>query len=107
MGGTKMTISIGDKIPNVDLGIMTQDGPGIIDILAMSLGPKKILYDFAKIELTDQWVSKENESIKLNLSLGVHTIRVKYKTTSHPGVSTVEVVSNQMKFKILPPFSFY
>jgi len=80
-------------------------GPEAVDILAMHLSPKKIRYDFAEIKLTDQWLSKEKESIKLNLSLGVHAIRVKYKTMSHPRVSTVQAVSNQIKIKILPPKS--
>jgi len=90
-----------------------QNGPGIIDISAMSLGPKKIRYDFAEIELTGQWLSKEKRSHKLNLSLGVHTVRVKYKTMGQHGTltvkggskSTVEAVSNQIKFEILPPKS--
>ncbi len=90
-----------------------QSEPGYISALVMFLPPKKIRYDFAEIKLTDQWLSKEKESVKLNLSLGIHAIRIKYKTMPDSRLATVktvsnttvEAVSNQIRFKILPPKS--
>ncbi|NBX07974.1 MAG: peroxiredoxin, partial [Proteobacteria bacterium] len=35
-----MTVSVGDKIPDVKIGIMTDDGPGVTDTGPMFAGRK-------------------------------------------------------------------
>ena len=40
-----MTISIGDKIPSVDLNIMTGDGPGAISTDEIFAGKKVAVFD--------------------------------------------------------------
>jgi len=84
-------------------------GPVLVDISCTGLGPKKVQYDFLEIKLTENWVLKESSGEKdksqiIPLSLGAHTIRVKYKTYIHEGTE-IEAISNSLKFKIIPPRS--
>lgn len=82
-------------------------GPTLDDIFCAGFGPKKVQYDFLEIKLTENWVLKESSGDKgksqiIPLSLGTHTIRVKYKTTYTHG-EEIEAISNSLKFKIIPP----
>jgi hypothetical protein len=83
-------------------------GVTVIDILSANFSPKKVQYDFLEIKLNENWVLKEplkqeNQKQSFSLSLGVHTIRVKYKTMYTSGGTETEAVSNSLKFKIIPP----
>jgi hypothetical protein len=83
------------------------DGPKAADIFSAEFGPKTVQYDFLRIKLPDNWVSKEfspqdNKSQPLGLSLGAYIVRVKYKTMPMPESPATEVVSNSLKFQIIP-----
>lgn len=78
------------------------NGPMAVDISTGGFAPRTVQYNFLKIKLPDNWVSKEdNKNQPLNLSLGFHVIRVKYKTMSNRESQEIEVVSNSLKFQII------
>jgi hypothetical protein len=86
------------------------NGPIVADISLGRFAPRTVQYNFLKIKLPDNWVSKEfspqdNKSQPLNLSLGFHIIRVKYKTMFNSESQETEVISNSLKFQIIPPKS--
>jgi hypothetical protein len=79
-----------------------------VDILSAIFGPKTVQYDFLRIKLAENWVLKgfslqDNKSQPLNLSLGFHIIRVKYKTMPMRESPATEAISNSLKFQIIPP----
>jgi hypothetical protein len=84
-------------------------GPGPFEIQGVRIDPKKVYYDIIQIELSENWIlkgisQKENEKIHLNLSSGLHVIRVKWKMNLLPERTSVTVVvSNSLKFQIIPP----
>jgi hypothetical protein len=79
------------------------NGPQVIDFNSAAFSPKTVQYNFLKIKLPDNWISKKDNKNQLpNLSLGDHIIRVKYKTMPMPESSAIEVVSNTLKFQIIP-----
>jgi hypothetical protein len=82
------------------------NGPQAADILSAAFTPKTVQYNFLKIKLPDNWISKEfssqnNKNQPLSLSLGFHIIRVKYKTMSNRKSQETEVISNSLKFQII------
>ena len=83
------------------------NGPIVADISTGGFAPKTVQYNFLRIKLPDNWVSKEfspqkNTNQPLNLSLGFHIIRVKFKTMAIPESPATEVISNSLKFLIIP-----
>lgn len=82
-------------------------GPIAVDILSAGFKSKTVQYDFLEIKLSENWAKKEtspkNKGQTISLSPGAHTVRVKYKTMDSPKAPAIEVVSNPLKFKILPP----
>ncbi|MBM4103696.1 MAG: hypothetical protein FJ263_06525 [Planctomycetes bacterium] len=86
------------------------NGPAAADVLAGMLKPKNVNYDFLVIKLTENWglkspSTKEDKSQTIPLSLGTHSIRVKYKTMPRPDSPAAEAVSNSLKFQIIAPRS--
>ena len=82
------------------------NGPIVADISTGGFAPRTVQYNFLRIKLPDNWVSKgDNKNQPLNLSLGYHVIRVKYKTMSNRESQETEVISNSLKFQIIPPKS--
>lgn len=84
------------------------NGPEAIDLSFAGFGPKKVQYDFLEIKLTENWVLKESFGEKdkktiIPLSLGSHIIHVKFKTINTPESPEMKVVSNSLKFEIIPP----
>ena len=84
------------------------DGPQAFDIVSAIFGSKTVQYDFLRIKLTDNWISKgfspqDNKNQPLHLSLGSHIIRVKYKTMPMRESPATEAISNSLKFQIIPP----
>ncbi|MBN2454992.1 MAG: hypothetical protein JXB29_00405 [Sedimentisphaerales bacterium] len=84
------------------------NGPTSIDISFAGFQPKTVKYDFLKIKLDENWVLKEplmqkDKRQNINLSLGTHNIRVKYKTMHTRDCPAIEAISNSLKFQIIPP----
>ncbi|MGA2322720.1 MAG: hypothetical protein ABSG22_02625 [Sedimentisphaerales bacterium] len=79
------------------------NGPIAVDISTGRFNPRTVQYNFLRIKLPDNWASKEdNKNQLLNLSLGFHIIRVKYKTMYNRESQETEVISNSLKFQIIP-----
>jgi hypothetical protein len=67
-----------------------------------------VQYDFLEIKLAENWglkepLTQEDKSQTIHLSLGIHIIRVKYKTMYMRNCPAIEAVSNPLKFQIIPP----